>query len=141
MNYNDTDLVLRAGAAAGLEVGVIHQRPHRRCAEGWTPWDPLKDDGDALRLSVKLRMNMFHSDTQNPAVVVVTEAKIATPAGSKFFVEPNAEDPYAAARRAIVRAASARAGEVLRDDHDCALKRGSVMCRECDLNTIAKYGK
>ena len=26
-------------------------------------------------------------------------------------------------------------------DHDCALKRGAVMCRQCDLDTIAAYEK
>lgn len=26
-------------------------------------------------------------------------------------------------------------------DHDCALNRGGVMCRECDLDTIAADGK
>jgi hypothetical protein len=50
----DNDLILLAAKAAGLEAGVIHQRPHRRCPEGWTPWNPLQDDGDALRLAVKI---------------------------------------------------------------------------------------
>ncbi len=54
MKDQDVALLLAAAKAAGIEAGVIHQRPHRRCAEGWTPWNPLKDDGDALRLAVAL---------------------------------------------------------------------------------------
>lgn len=69
---------------------------------GW--WNPLTDDGDALRLAVKLGL----------VVVVLPEIKytgIYLPAehiGGKYDItEFHDKDPYAATRRAIVRAAAA----------------------------------
>ena len=57
-------------------------------------WNPLTDDGDALRLAVKLRLTVF-------------EASVLTPDGDAVNVFPGeAPDRYAATRRAIVRAAA-----------------------------------
>jgi len=56
----------------------------REYDEHYVPWNPLDDDGDALRLAVKLKM-WTHS-------------------GMGCF--QNELDPYAATRRAIVRAAA-----------------------------------
>ena len=58
-------------------------------------WSPLTDDGDALRLAVKLNLLVdINSD--------------ATEAGNAdgYQCEINNNDPYAATRRAIVRAAA-----------------------------------
>ncbi len=49
-----------------------------------SPWEPLDDDGDALRLAVKLSLI--------PSYV--------------RFIDIISDDPYAATRRAIVRAAA-----------------------------------
>ncbi len=59
-------------------------------------FNPLNDDGDALRLVVKLRLCM-DTDYNNGAA-----------AGSPQFKlwEPHTTDPYAATRRSIVRAAA-----------------------------------
>lgn len=64
-------------------------------------WNPLTDDGDALRLVVKLRL----------LVEVTRKLASAMPPGQSsydFFEarEPVGTDPYAATRRAIVRAAA-----------------------------------
>jgi hypothetical protein len=59
-------------------------------------WNPLTDDGDALRLVVKLKM----------IVDVTDEASGAGAIGLKWCSEPYKDDPYAATRRAIVRAAA-----------------------------------
>ena len=64
-------------------------------------WVPLEDDGDALRLAVKLNLivGVYGSYTS----VYLTEAS------SEEFVCWNSScnnDPYAATRRAIVRAAA-----------------------------------
>jgi hypothetical protein len=57
-------------------------------------WNPLDDDGDALRLAVKLRLTVF-------------EASVLTPDGDAVNVFPGeAPDRYAATRRAITRAAA-----------------------------------
>jgi hypothetical protein len=59
-------------------------------------WNPITDDGDALRLAVKLRMSLDTALGQS----------LAIPLGGKDCVEQHADDPYAATRRAIVRAAA-----------------------------------
>jgi hypothetical protein len=64
-------------------------------------WNPLIDDGDALRLAVKLQMSLALGPRRVQA---------CTPVGSlrgEFFQEDISNaDPYAATRRAIVRAAA-----------------------------------
>lgn len=66
------------------------------------PWNPLTDDGDALRLAVKLEMNvlLFSGDVR---------VKKGWNDGSPVFHNEDifhSDDPYAATRRAIVRAAA-----------------------------------
>ena len=63
-------------------------------------WNPITDDGDALRLAVKLRMDLK-----------IEFDRIDAYAESNYAVEylydlPSPSDPYAATRRAIVRAAA-----------------------------------
>ena len=58
-------------------------------------WNPRDDDGDAFRLAVKLRLLLHIWDNKN--VVVVSPGNNAV----EFT-----DDPYAATRRAIVRAAA-----------------------------------
>tara|TARA_R110000851_G_C13102500_1_gene568975 strand:+ start:39458 stop:39832 length:375 start_codon:yes stop_codon:yes gene_type:complete len=74
-------------------------------------WNPLEDDGDAFRLSIKLGLRVQYCDVScyaagNGHVAVVT----VQPGGmrNRFVgdVEEWASDPYSATRRAIVRAAS-----------------------------------
>jgi hypothetical protein len=63
-----------------------------------TVWNPLDDDGDALRLAVKLEM-IIHV-LGNCVQVQVSTGPIETE------VVYEGADPYAATRRAIVRAAA-----------------------------------
>lgn len=66
-----------------------------------TPWKPLTDDGDALRLAVKLRLEV---DVHHTGIAV------RTPSGIKVLIDAEEiPDAYAATRRAIVRAAAAMA--------------------------------
>lgn len=58
-------------------------------------WDPLLDDGDALRLAVKLSIDICFG-----ANYVIARGSVQMP------LVNNANDPYAATRRAIVRAAA-----------------------------------
>jgi len=58
-------------------------------------WNPLNDDGDALRLAVKLRLDVDHNQEQ--ACVYGNGVAVEIPEGS---------DPCKATRRAIVRAAA-----------------------------------
>jgi len=58
-------------------------------------WNPLTNDGDALRLAVKLTIHITSSPTDAWASTLLVDA-----------TEPMGTDPYAATRRAIVRAAA-----------------------------------
>lgn len=57
-------------------------------------WNPLEDDGDALRLAVKMNINVFIYDDE-------------TSTGTLGVVAKNWGSKEAATRRAIVRAAAA----------------------------------
>jgi hypothetical protein len=65
-------------------------------------WNPLSDDGDALRLAVKLKIDIrnFHSDE------VAAQFKLPDQLGWSEHSEDRSTEPYAATRRAIVRAAA-----------------------------------
>lgn len=71
------------------------------CIDGVsTGWNPLTYDGHALRLAVKLRMDlMLYSDTKGAFIGSRGRSE-------KQFAEVVTDDPYAATRRAIVRAAA-----------------------------------
>jgi hypothetical protein len=61
-------------------------------------WNPLSDDGTALRLAVALGINVFHS-----ALYKEAQAGGAAP---KTVFQSWGDDKFAATRRAIVRAAA-----------------------------------
>lgn len=66
-------------------------------------WNPLTDDGDALRLAAKLRLEIYYGDDEGEAVFV----KVCRENGRPWYVCEFLEaDPYAATRLAIVRAAA-----------------------------------
>jgi hypothetical protein len=65
-------------------------------------WNPLTDDGDALRLAVKLEMMIDYIDRGYMAGHVLATAG---PVMLSIY-EPREPDPYAATRRAITRAAA-----------------------------------
>lgn len=67
---------------------------------GCRPWNPLEDDGDALRLAVKLHLDILFCDDD-------VEASANTGAEIEpFGISKLGNDQYAATRRAIVRAAA-----------------------------------
>lgn len=99
---NDRELLEAAAKAAGMSCkhfserwGGLHVQQPDNSGE-WYIWDPLTDDGDALRLAVKLRLVV---DVGDQAVHAFKEGP--------GEVEAHGDDPYAATRRAIVRAAAA----------------------------------
>ena len=96
----DKALLDLAAKAAGIELsyGKVPYTSFDGLAKGWKDWNPLSDDGDALRLAVKLRIDVFYGP-----VSVVAEL-VGTPS---LGIQMNCgDDPYAATRRAIVRAAA-----------------------------------
>jgi hypothetical protein len=66
-------------------------------------WNPLTDDGDALRLAVKLNLRVM---PQEKCVYVESNPDSVLGFASVSEMEMNGDDPYAATRRSIVRAAA-----------------------------------
>jgi hypothetical protein len=103
MNEPQTERELLELAAKA--AGIAFNSTNALSDAMWIPaeeryWNPLADDGDAMRLAVRLRITP-HIDSN------MTEAEAATQTEGGFFAEPHIDDPYAATRRAIVRAAAA----------------------------------
>jgi hypothetical protein len=105
----DRKLLELAAKAAGLPIvgdvdRIICQPDHRTGGYvirndrgGDSCWNPLTDDGDALRLAVKLEMCVSLEGHGRAVAITVAGLEVE---------ETNRDDPYAAARRAIVRAAA-----------------------------------
>jgi len=93
----DKELLEQAAKAAGID--------HKRLPHAWPnrfdddQWNPLTDDGDALRLAVKLDMSVISCMEEKEVGVTVLETALE-------IYEQHNDDPYAATRRAIVRAAA-----------------------------------
>lgn len=106
----DRELLELAAKAAGID---IDKSPYNGGGSGNTGfdiagnavldwhnnviWNPLKDDGDALRLAVKLSLMIDNSSEEGWCDIIGACERIK---------EEYGEDEYAATRRAIVRAAA-----------------------------------
>jgi hypothetical protein len=92
--YDTNDIYVSAidGQIQGISV------PTGKSPISYRTWNPLTDDGDALRLAVKLQLDICQGDS-----VVSAECYFEFGAAAN---EPKTSDPYAATRRAIVRAAA-----------------------------------
>jgi hypothetical protein len=116
----DRELLEAAAMAAGINYDPEASKPHPKSGAFFglwlifdrepseydrRRWNPLTDDGDALRLAVKLDMNVFQS----------ARSAYALPSDDDGTYEEQVRysdaggDPYAATRRAIVRAAATMA--------------------------------
>jgi hypothetical protein len=92
---SDRELLEAAAKAAGYwaaEFNCPANLPHKN-------WNPITDSGDAFELAVKLRLtvNCSYDD------VALCGQEFTQ---KEVFLERNGEDPLAATRRAIVRAAA-----------------------------------
>lgn len=108
----DRELIELAAKAAGIQISWLGLQDFdnpRRIVEGFVcgQWNPIKDDADAFRLAVKLRLELSYS--YEPGVFFAGE-----PEG--FFKDRDAKvayaevgddsgDQYALMRLAITRAA------------------------------------
>ena len=104
---SDRELLELAAKAMEIDVrwidewnGFFIHRPHKLPGE-WPMWNPLTDDVDAFRLAVKLGISI-HMGTYK----VVCEVVPQEDDGNIVTKENCVSDPYAATRRAIVRAAA-----------------------------------
>jgi hypothetical protein len=105
------ELLELAAKAAGIEVwfsrmsdgkGEVIEPCHRTLNGETVVWNPLDDDGDALRLAVKLNIDVFFHASR-------VEGHVAggrIPPVRAIEREDYGDDPLAATRRAIVRAAA-----------------------------------
>ena len=100
----DKELLELAAKAAGFSafdwlgndnyMNVYDDEDHQSC------WNPLTDDGDAFRLAVKLNIVVWEHGQYDRAMA---EVRYGEARGEYWELS---EDPYAATRRAIVRAAA-----------------------------------
>ena len=73
---------------------------------GLTRWNPLTDDGDALRLAVNLGLDILVDDKTIEVNATRHSFEEGTETVAPWAWEALGDDPHAATRRAIVRAAA-----------------------------------
>lgn len=95
------DRTLLELAAKAAEIDIRMWLPTRQIGsfKPLAPWNPLSSDGDALRLAVKLHLFLDITDDR-------TQACLSTGDTEDSIEIHGSSDPYAATRRAIVRAAA-----------------------------------
>lgn len=93
----DKELLILAAKAAGYETYSWSDKIVRTDRRD-SIWNPLSDDGDALRLAVDLGLYVQICDLFNATVIEIKRITIC---------EKHNTDKHAATRRAIVRAAAA----------------------------------
>lgn len=106
---SDRELLELAAKAAGYTLEDYfdaHDKYWPWCVELGDNWCPLTDDGDALRLAVKLRMRVSVGQVDWIASEYI---------GDFSDSEEIEADPYASTRRSIVRAA-AEIGKAMREE-------------------------
>ena len=92
----DKELLVLAAKAAGMRLNHQGQPTTGNYYDSSDfNWNPLTDDGDALRLAVKLGVSM------NLQLCTILPTKEIG-----FIAEDKYPDPYASTRRAIVRSAA-----------------------------------
>ena len=99
-NMTDRELLELAAKAAGIEL-YVDERGYwliEENGEHWY-WNPLTDDGDALRLAVKLGISF-------KVFLQLNQVWADHHMLGNWIEEKLGEDPCAATRRAIVRAAA-----------------------------------
>lgn len=97
----DCELLELAAKAAEIEYGWQHifDDYEGSTSEKWD-WNPLTDDGDALRLAVKLGIDILHRFAGDQRVEALA------PGGPLLCQLCDAESRQSATRRVIVRAAA-----------------------------------
>ena len=97
-----TDRELLDLAAKAVGISVNDEIRQLWGYPGSSAWNPLTDDGDALRMAVMLNIDFYSGNDEGSA----TFAGYFIGTVQKFAVVQHNTDPYAATRRAIVRAAA-----------------------------------
>jgi hypothetical protein len=107
----DRELLDLAAKAAEIEIYWTDNYGGQYLTNRSSPrfWRPLTDDGDALRLAVKLGLGMMVIDVPPGEPFSNAGRLVGEPPNERLAeaYEDHKGDPYAATRRAIVRAAAA----------------------------------
>ena len=104
---SDRELLELAAKAAGIDWDAqLDDGTIVIAAEAPIFWNPLLDDGDALRLAVKLRLTVEQWFFGQEAFVYDFKESTMYEGLGVSVHEPYGTDPLAATRRAIVRAAA-----------------------------------
>lgn len=110
----DKEMIRLAAKAAGIKVFQDPSGIWRDCTGfhpsmniyAANPWSPFRDDGDALRLAVKLHISVWVDAWDACCSWVPDGQNPFTEGMQQLAQEITNGDPYAAARRAITRAAA-----------------------------------
>jgi hypothetical protein len=108
----DRELIELAARAAGLNAEIDASETCYVYETGWqisrTAWSPLASDADAFRLAVRLGIDVVtYPFFEKEKHSVVAERTYEMFKGSKIeFLQDYGDDPLAATRRAITRAAA-----------------------------------
>lgn len=103
MSEEDRKLLELAAKAAGLDFYWSGKNPMVKIGPILAQyWNPRADDGNALRLAVKLKLDIYHYSRDNEPHVSVHDRD------NRYggFIEDYDGDANAATRRAIVRCAA-----------------------------------
>lgn len=105
-DLTDRELLELAAKAAGYTVYLWGTKGSENCARmdvaGHPRWNPLTDDGDALRLVSTLFLQIIYEDLHDCFCCCVTASNL----DGIWIEEPARKDHHSATRRAIVRAAA-----------------------------------
>ncbi len=122
---NDRELLEKAAKAAGIALKPMeiksveypgddrfigYMTDPDQWSRGW--FNPLTDDGDALRLAAHLRLTVGDDDQSVRSMAFAYAQHLLE---LPHCYEPSQNDPAAAYRRAIVRAAAAMADQKERE--------------------------
>ena len=107
----DRELLELAARAAGYSVRTDLTYEGVIVINDGVFWNPLTDDGAALRLSVKLGISItpypiYNADRHSVICKQRRKSDTMREANPTEVIELYGNDPYAATRRAIVRAAA-----------------------------------
>lgn len=95
---NDRELLELAARAAGIDYGWQHIfDDYEGCTADTWDWNPITNDGDALRLAVKLHLTVYQWNH---------EVCVCNKSGTVNESETDITDFYTATRKAIVKAAA-----------------------------------
>jgi hypothetical protein len=110
----DRELIENAANAAGLRVQHFHEDAGLYIVdpiEGGSYWNPLRDDGEALRLAAQLRISVGYDGHAVGEWVFAQEPEKPDTVSVRQYVRVSGGDFAAAYRRAIVLAAAEMATE------------------------------